>query len=48
MTDLGLFEAAGDHFIVREHTPGFTLDEIQAVTEAPLVAAPDMREVQFS
>lgn len=48
MTDLGLFEAAGDKFIVHEYAPGFTIEEIQAVTEAPVVAAPDMREVQFS
>ena len=48
MTDLGLFEAAGDHFIVHETAPGFTLEEIQAVTEAPIIAAPNMREVQLS
>jgi 3-oxoacid CoA-transferase B subunit len=48
MTDLGLFEAAGDKFIVHEHAPGFTLEEIQAVTEAPVVAAQDMREVQLA
>jgi 3-oxoacid CoA-transferase B subunit len=48
MTDLGLFEAAGDKFIVREHAAGFTLEEIQAATEAPVVAAQDMREVQLA
>jgi 3-oxoacid CoA-transferase B subunit len=45
MTDLGLFEPAGDHFILREHAPGYTLEEIQAVTEARVVPAPDLREV---
>ena len=47
MTDLGLFEPAGDHFILREHAPGYTLEEIQAATEARVVAAPDLREVHF-
>lgn len=45
MTDLGLFEPAGDHFILREHAPGFSLEDIQAVTEARVVPAPDLREV---
>jgi 3-oxoacid CoA-transferase B subunit len=45
MTDLGLFEPAGDHFILREHAPGFSLEDIQAATEARVVPAPDLREV---
>jgi 3-oxoacid CoA-transferase B subunit len=48
MTDLGLFQPAGDHFIALELTPGFTLEEVQAVTEAPLVASDDLRDVQLS
>lgn len=48
MTDLGLFEPAGDHFIVKEYAPGFTIEEIQTVTEARLVPAPDMREVHIA
>ena len=48
MTDLGLFEAAGDKFIVREYAPGFTVEEIQAVTEARIVPAPEMREIQLA
>jgi 3-oxoacid CoA-transferase B subunit len=47
MTDLGLFEPAGDHYILKEYAPGFTLEDIQAVTDAPVVAAPDLRELQF-
>lgn len=46
MTDLGLFQPAGDHFLVRELAPGFSLEEVQALTEAPLVPAPDMGEVR--
>lgn len=48
MTDLGLFEPSGDHFVLKEHAPGFTLEEIQAATGAPVVAAPDLHEVQIS
>jgi 3-oxoacid CoA-transferase B subunit len=47
MTDLGLFEPTGDGFRMLEVAPGFTLEEVQAVTEAPLSAAPDLREVQL-
>lgn len=47
MTDLGLFEPAGDHFILKEYTPGFALEDIQAETAAPVVAAPDLKEVQL-
>lgn len=46
MTDLGLFQPAGDHFLVRELAPGFSLEEVQALTGAPLVAAPQMGEVR--
>lgn len=45
MTDLGLFEPAGDHFLVKELTPAWSIEEVQAVTAAKLVAAPDMHEV---
>ncbi len=47
MTDLGLFEPAGDHFILKEYAPGFTVEDIQAATEARVVPAPDLREVHF-
>ncbi len=45
MTDLGLFEPTGDSFRLREIAPGFTVDEVQRLTVAPLVPAPDLREV---
>jgi 3-oxoacid CoA-transferase B subunit len=47
MTDLGLFEPTGDGFRMLEVAPGFTLEDVQAVTEAQLSAAPDLREVQL-
>jgi 3-oxoacid CoA-transferase B subunit len=47
MTDLGLFEPAGEGFSLLEVAPGFTLDDVQAVTDAPVTAAPELREVQI-
>lgn len=38
-TDLGVFEPLGDAYRLIESAPGYTLDDLQAVTEAPLVAA---------
>lgn len=38
-TDLGVFECAGDKFIVRDLAPGISQDEIQARTDAPLTFA---------
>jgi 3-oxoacid CoA-transferase B subunit len=46
ITDLGLFEPAGDYFRVREIAPGFTLPEVEALTGAPLVASPGLTEVR--
>lgn len=37
ITDLGVFEPRGDAFLIREIAPGYSLDEVQAVTGAPLV-----------
>ena len=46
MTDLGLFEPTGDSFRLREIAPGFTVDEVQQLTGARVVPAPDLREVE--
>ena len=46
MTDLGLFEPAGDSFRLREIAPGYTVDEVQQLTGAPVVPAPDLPEVE--
>jgi 3-oxoacid CoA-transferase B subunit len=45
MTDLGLFEPVGDAFRVRELAPGFNLDEVQAVTGAPLLSDREIKTV---
>jgi acyl CoA:acetate/3-ketoacid CoA transferase beta subunit len=48
MTDLGLFEPTGEGFRILEIAPGFTFDEVAALTGAPLEASPTLREVQLS
>ena len=45
-TDLGLFEVTPEGFVLREHAPGWTPDEIQELTEAKLVIPEDVREVR--
>jgi 3-oxoacid CoA-transferase B subunit len=42
MTDLGLFRAMGDSFEALELAPGWTLDEVAALTGAPLTPAAGM------
>ena len=45
MTDLGLFEAQGETFRLREIAPGFTTDEVQALTGVPLQIDSGLKEV---
>ncbi|NLC37497.1 MAG: 3-oxoacid CoA-transferase subunit B [Alcaligenaceae bacterium] len=35
-TELGVFECAGDHFLVKDSAPGISQDELRARTGAPL------------
>ena len=43
-TDLGLFEVTEQGFLMREIAPGFTPEEVQAITAARLTLAPNLRE----
>lgn len=47
-TNLGLFEVTEAGFVMREIAPGYTPEEVQAATAAPLVIAPDLREFRFA
>ena len=47
MTDLGLFEPTGDGYRILEIAPGFSVEEVAALTDAPLEASPGLREVQL-
>ena len=46
-TDLGLFEVTPEGFMLREHAPGWTPEDIQELTEAKLTIADDLREFRF-
>lgn len=39
ITNLGVFDVAGDHFVLVEFAPDVTLDEVLAATDAPLSVA---------
>jgi 3-oxoadipate CoA-transferase, beta subunit len=45
MTDLGLFEPTGAGFRILEIAPGYSLEEVGALTGAPLEASPDLKPV---
>ena len=44
VTDLGLFQVTGDGLLLREIAPGWTVEEVQALTDAPLTLSPELRE----
>jgi 3-oxoacid CoA-transferase B subunit len=46
-TDLGLFEITPEGFMLREHAPGWTPEDIQELTEAQLIIADDLREFRL-
>ncbi len=45
VTDMGVFEVKGGSMIMLEKNPEFTVDEIQAATEADLVLSPDLKDM---
>ena len=46
-TDLGLFLIKDQGFELKEHAPGWTIAEIQDLTEAQLSVATDLKEFQL-
>ena len=44
VTDLGVFEVARDGFLMREIAPGWTVEDVQALTGAPLITDTDLKE----
>ena len=47
VTDLGLFEVTPEGFKLLENAPGWSPEDIQEVTEAKLIIADDLREIQL-
>lgn len=47
VTDLAVIEVTPAGLLLKEVAPGFTTDEIQAVTEPPLIIAKDLKEIEL-
>jgi 3-oxoacid CoA-transferase len=47
VTDLGVIAVRDGQFVLEEHAPGYTAEEIAAATGAPLVISPDLRPVDI-
>jgi len=47
VTDLGVFRPLGEAFELLEIAPGYTPAEVERLTGAPLIIAPDLKEVQI-
>jgi len=47
VTDLAVIEVTPAGLLLREITSGWVVEEVQALTEARLVVAPDLKEMEF-
>lgn len=47
ITDLAVIEVTPRGLVMREIAPGFTPEEVQAVTEARLIVAEDLKEISL-
>jgi len=46
-TDLAVIDVTKQGLVLREVAPGWTAEEVQALTEAPLIIAEDLREIEL-
>lgn len=47
ITDMAVIEVTPAGLVLKERAPGFTPDEIQEVTEPPLIIASDIKEIEL-
>lgn len=47
ITDVGVFEVDGESVWLCEIAPGWTVDEIQSITDVPLLTSLDLKEMHF-
>jgi 3-oxoacid CoA-transferase B subunit len=47
VTDLAVIEVTAEGLILKETAPGWTIQEIQALTEAELIPAADLKEIEL-
>lgn len=46
-TDLAVIEVTGSGLVLRETAPGWTAEEIQALTEPGLLVADDLKDIEL-
>ena len=47
ITDLAVIEVTGSGLVLKEVAPGWTADEVQALTEPRLILADDLKEIDL-
>ena len=47
ITDVAVIEVAAEGLILKEFVPGWTVEEIQAITEPKLLISPDLKEMEL-
>ena len=47
VTDLAVIEVAPEGLLLKEVAPGWTAEEVQALTEPKLIIAPDLKEIEL-
>ena len=47
ITEMGVMDVTDEGIVLKEYNPEFTLEEIQAATEAPLIISPDLKKMEF-
>ena len=47
VTDLAVIEVAGKGLVLKEIAAGWTVKEVQALTEAELILAADLKEIEL-
>lgn len=47
VTDMCVLDVSPEGFVLKEIAPGFSVDEIKAATEAPLILSPELREIRL-
>ncbi len=47
ITDLAVIEVTSDGLLLREVAPGWTVEEVRALTDPKLIIAPDLKEIEL-
>ena len=47
VTDIAVIEVTKEGLVLKEIAPGWTAEEVQALTEPKLIVAPDLKEIEL-